>query len=417
MATMPSSSATSPTARWEPRLWGLLLVLAGNMLIDSLEVSVVLVALPSIGADLGLSLWAVQWTMSGFALGFAAFLLLGPRAIASWGRRRVYLAALVVFAAASVIGGLTDHAAVLMATRVLKGICAALTAPTGLAIITTTFEDGPRQRRAVSLYALFGAAGFTTGLLLSGALTGQSWRWTLLAPAPFALALLLPALKLIPREPARSVVPPFPLLRLLRNGPLIRAALGAATLNGTYLGLLLLVTFQGQHDEQWTPWQTALALLPACLPLALSAPFAARLVGRFGTERLIVLGALTPALGYGLYLNDPVPSPYAVSLLPTLLLVGLGFVLAFAALNMQATSRVAPADRAAAIPIYQTAVQLGAVITLVVIGRLLTSRDDVVAPLTLVTGLSVAGLLIALYGLRADGQSGIGAGETPQRSR
>src|SRR6185312_391810 len=93
-------------SRWNARKQALLFVLAGNMLIDALEISVVLPALPSMAEDLGLSIGEVHWVMSGFAAGFAALLLFGPALTKRWDRRRVYLAALLVFAAASVVGGL-----------------------------------------------------------------------------------------------------------------------------------------------------------------------------------------------------------------------------------------------------------------------------------------------------------------------
>lgn len=400
MTTLSPPHAPPAATGWSLRLWALLFVLAGNMLIDALEVSVVLVALPTIAGDLGLSLWTVQWLMSGFALGFAALLLLGPRITARWGRRPVYLTALLVFAAASVIGGVADSEALLIATRIVKGVCAALTAPTGLAIISTTFREGPEQRRAVSVYSLFGAAGFTVGLLLSGALTELSWRWTFLFPAPLALVLLLFGLRLIPRGPGRTDPPPLLKPALLRNGPLLRAALGAATLNGTYLGLLLLVTFRLDTEFGWSAWRTALAFLPACLPLAVSVLFAGRMAGRFGTGRLIALGALAPLLGYGYQAAPFTPDAYPTGVLPTMLLVGTGFVLAFAPLNIQATSEVAPADRPLAVPLYQTAVQLGAVLMLSLVAALLSAYPDERPALLLITAVGAAGLLIALTGLK-----------------
>ncbi|WP_157841214.1 MFS transporter, partial [Streptomyces wadayamensis] len=101
---------------------------------------------------------------------FGALLLFGGRLVAILGRRPVYLAALLVFAAASLVGALADHTALLVATRFVKGFCAALTAPTGLAIIASAFPEGPARSRALSVYSLFGASGFSVGLLLSGAL-------------------------------------------------------------------------------------------------------------------------------------------------------------------------------------------------------------------------------------------------------
>ncbi|MGP3922547.1 MFS transporter [Streptomyces sp. 8N616] len=408
MTSTLSHSHTPHTApRPHPRLWVLLCVLAGNMLLDALEVSVVLVALPTIADDLALSLWDVQWVMSGFALGFAALLLLGPRVTARWGRRRVYLAALLVFAAASLVGGLTDSAALLIITRVVKGVCAALTAPTGLAIISTTFPEGPQQRRAVSVYSLFGAAGFTAGLLLSGILTGADWHWTILFPAPVALVLLPFAARLIPEEAkdqdaaVRRTAPPLLRAALLCNGPLTRSALGAATLNGTYLSLLLLTTFVLQNEHGFTPWQTALAFLPACLPLAVSVLFAGRMVARFGAPRLIALGALAPALGYGFQLVPFGKDGYATGLLPTLLLVGAGFVLAFAALNMQATASVSAADRALAVPLYQTGVQLGAVLMLCLVAAVRETFPGERPAVLLITAVGGLGLLVAVSGLRS----------------
>ncbi|MGW7022518.1 MFS transporter [Streptomyces decoyicus] len=415
MTHLSLSPRASAAVRWSPRLWALLFVLAGNMLIDALEVSVVLVALPSISDGLGLSLGTVQWVMSGFALGFAAVLLLGPRITARWGRRRVYLVALFVFAAASLAGGVTDSAAFLITTRFVKGVCAALTAPAGLAIIGITFSEGPQQRRAVSVYSLFGAVGFTTGLLLSGTLTELSWRWVFFFPTPVALLLLVFGLRLIPGDPGRSGTLMTPRAALLRNGALVRSAVGAATLNGSYLGLLLLVTFQGQRNLGWTPLQTALAFLPACLPLAVSALFAGRLVARFGAARLIALGAFVPVVGYALYLRQPVPDGYLSGVLPTMLLVGAGFVLAFAALNMQAVSEVPPAERGLAVPLYQTGVQLGAVVTLSSVAAALGAHNGYRNALVLITAVGAAGSLVALTGLRGSHGPPIGTDEGTRR--
>ncbi|MFF2080901.1 MFS transporter [Kitasatospora sp. NPDC058162] len=407
MTTLPVDSATAATGR-PPRQRALLFVLAGNMLIDALEVSVLLVATPAVRDDLGLSLWNTQWVMSGFALGFAALLLLGPSVTARWGRRRVYLAALVVFVAASVAGGLADQGLLLVLTRVVKGMCAALTAPTGLAIIGTTFREGPEHRRAVSVYSLFGAVGFTAGLLCSGLLTGLTWRWSVVCSAPVALVLLVFALRLIPadREPAGGEpVGGGPRLRLrpallLRNGPLLRSALCAASLNGAYLGLLLLVTFQLHDELGWNSWQTALAYLPACVPLALSLPFSGQLVGRVGTDRLIVAGLLSATLGDALYLWRGTPDSYLTGVLPTMLLVGAGFVLSFAALNIQATSGIPAAEKRLAVPLYQTAVQLGAVLVLPAVAALIGDHGRYRPALLLITAVGAAGSLVALTGVR-----------------
>ncbi|GHF64585.1 MFS transporter [Streptomyces mashuensis] len=466
--TLTSSVAAASAGRWSPRLWGLLLVLAGNMLIDALEVSVAVVALPSVGDDLGLPPTSLQWAMSGFALGFGSLMLFGARVVALLGRRRMYLLALLGFAAASVISALASDPALFVATRFAKGFCAALTAPTGLAILSTTFAEGPDRDRAVSVYTLAGASGFTAGLLLSGALTSVDWRLTFVFPAPVVLVLYAFCLRLVPPDPQpggprrydvagaatfsgallalvygiasvpqhgwgsarvwasfaatvallvafttveRQVPQPLVRFSVLADPAMRRSALGAAALNGSYLGLLFIVTVQTQDHLGWGPMRTALAMVPASLPLAVTALLSGRLVRRFGAPRLIAVGAAGPLLGYALYLRLPAHPHYATDVLPTMLLVGAGFVASFAALNMQAVSGF-PADRRGeASGVYQTAVQIGAALMLVLTAALVEGygaptgasaravADGFRPAVRLVTAVGLLGLLVALTGV------------------
>jgi len=360
------------------------------MLLDAVEVSVVLPALAPVRTAFGLSPVGGQWLLSGFAIGFAALLLPGPWLAARWGRRRVYLAAMVVFALASVAGGLAGSAAVLIASRVVKGGCAALTAPAGLAIITTAVPEGAPRRRALAGYSLAGAAGFTTGLLLSGVLAGIGWRWVFFVPAVVAAALLAGAVRVIP--PARGPAPPRLGADVLRDRSLLRAGVGAAVLNGTYIGLLLVVVtaLAGRG-----PWPVAVALLPASLPLAVAAPFGPRLASRFGTPRLIAAGALCALAGDVVFLLHPAVSPYAATLLPVLLLVEAGFVLAFVALNIQATATIPAASRGVAVPVYQTFVQLGSALLLPFTALLLDRGGPRAAPV-LLTAVATLGVVAAV---------------------
>ena len=139
--------------------------------------------------------------VSGYVLGYGGLLLLGGRAADLLGRRRVFLAALAVFAVASLFGGLVSSAGLLIAARFIKGVAAAFTAPAGLSMLTTTFHEGPMRNRAISVYSAFGASGFSLGLVLSGLLTEVSWRLTLLVPAPVALITLIAGIRFIPRTP------------------------------------------------------------------------------------------------------------------------------------------------------------------------------------------------------------------------
>ncbi|MFE2154944.1 MFS transporter [Streptomyces lavendulae] len=457
-------STTNPPVGERTR-WALVAVLAANMLVDALEVSATLVALPAVGADLGAGAAGLQWLVSGFAAGFGGLLLLGGRLVESLGRRRVFLAALLVFAAASLAGALTDSLAALTATRVLKGCCVALTAPTGLAIITSAVPEGAARRRAVSLYSLFGATGFCAGLLLSGLFTGAGWRWTLAFPAPVALLLLAAGARLVPRdvrgtgggagvrgggvrgpgrhaaacgaaltgallllvyglahlagpgrEPARAAAAfagaallgavsvaaerrsPRPLVPpvLLRHGPLLRSALGAAALNGSYVGFLLIASLHLRETGR-SPWQTALVFLPAAAPLALSALHSARIAVRLGPARAVAAGAVLAPLGYALYPRAPDADPRWTVLLPATACVGAAFALAFTALHLQATGGVPARLQGAAGGLYQTFVQTGAALTAAPVAALYTVGR---APaLCLVTVIGAAGACVALGGL------------------
>ena len=197
-----SAALSAPQAgqQWDARLWGALVVLCGVLFLDGLDVSMVGVALPSIGADLDLSTSALQWVVSGYVLGYGGLLLLGGRFADLLGRRRVLLAALAVFTAASIVGGLVDDGTLLVITRFLKGAAAAFTAPASLSIITTTFAEGPARNRALAIYTACGASGFSLGLVFGGLLTELGWRWTFLLPVPIAIALLVAAPRVLAKD-------------------------------------------------------------------------------------------------------------------------------------------------------------------------------------------------------------------------
>ena len=193
-------AAVSSSSGWDARTWALLAVLCGVLFLDGLDVSMVGVALPSIQADLGLTTSQLQWVVSGYVLGYGGLLLLGGRSADMLGRKRVLIAGLSVFVVASAVGGLVNDGTLLVITRLLKGMSAAFTAPAGLSIITTTFSEGSNRNRALAIYTATGASGFSMGLVMGGLLTELGWRWTFLLPVPFALAILLVAPRVIPRD-------------------------------------------------------------------------------------------------------------------------------------------------------------------------------------------------------------------------
>src|SRR5262249_12951698 len=169
------------------------------------------VALPSIREDLNMSTSSLQWVVSAYVLGYGGFLLLGGRAADLLGRRRMFLISLAVFLVASGLGGLANSGTLLIATRFIKGVSAAFTAPAGLSLITTSFPEGPARNKAISASTATGATGFSLGLVFGGLLTEVSWRWVMFLPVPLDLATLAGAIRLVPASggPSRAAARSF----------------------------------------------------------------------------------------------------------------------------------------------------------------------------------------------------------------
>jgi len=419
-----SHSLDDGSGRLSKRAWGALLVLCGALFLDALDVSMVGVALPSIRSDLGLSTSSLQWVVSAYVLGYGGFLLLGGRAADLLGRRRVFLISLGVFVVASLLGGFAHDGTLLIATRFIKGMSAAFTAPAGLSIITTTFKEGQARNKALSVYTATGATGFSLGLVIGGLLTEAGWRWVFFLPAPVALVVLIAGIKLVPtseRVPrigrsfdatgavtitaamlllvytlvnapnvgwastrtlvsflgaaaflaafvAREQRTPTPLVRLgiLRSGALVRANLAAMALFGSWIGFQFIATLYMQQLRGWSALETGLAIFPAGLLVALFSTRIAPLVMRFGVTRLILAGLVSIVVGYLLFLPVGLESGYLTSLLPTFLLAGLGFALAFGPLNIAATSGVAAEEQGLAGGLLNTSFQFGGALALAV---------------------------------------------------
>jgi MFS family permease len=402
-----------------------LIVLGGALCLDGLDVSMVGVALPSIRSALGLSTSSLQWIVSGYVLGYGGLLLLGGRAADLLGRRRVFVAALAVFALFSLFGGLVSSPGLLIAARFVKGAAAAFTAPASMSLLTTTFPEGPLRNRAFSVYTVFGASGFSLGLVLSGVLTEVSWRWTLLVPAPVAAIVLAAALWLIPAGPRSSrrgrkfdlpgaltvtaamlllvytvvsaqqqgwgsarTVGSFAAVALLlgafgviesrsrdplvpfaifSSGALRRANIGAVTLFGSYISFQFLVTQYLQTLSGWSALSTALAFLPAGVTVVILSTRMAALLGRFGPAPLTALAFSCLVVAYVVFLRAGVVPDYPAVMLPTVLLLGLAFGLGFSSLSVAATAGVPNAEQGLAASLFQTSFQVGGAVVLAIV--------------------------------------------------
>jgi MFS family permease len=197
------TAAVAAEARNLPML-GALVLLAAVQLMVVLDTTIVNVALPSIQDGLGFSVGGIAWVVNGYALTFGALLLLGGRSGDLLGRRNVFIAALGVFAAASLLGGLSTGPSLLIVARVLQGASAAFAQATALSLIISTFPVGPARNRAVGVFAAMEGLGAAAGLLLGGVLVdAASWRWVFFVNVPVAALLAALAPRFI-RSPARQ---------------------------------------------------------------------------------------------------------------------------------------------------------------------------------------------------------------------
>ena len=423
---------------WDARLWGALLVVCGVIFLDGLDVSMVGMSLPSIGADLGVSLASLQWVVTGYVLGYGGLLLLGGRTADLLGRRRVFLIALAVFAVVSMLSSLATNPELLIAARFVKGIAAAFTAPAALSIITTTFHEGPDRNRALSIFTTCAASGFSMGLILGGALTEVGWRWTFLMPGPVALIVLLFAIKLIPNSPREESTGGYdvpgavivtagmlslvyavvgaqqagwasvqtiglfvlaavllagfvaielrtkhPLVRLgiLRNASLRRANLAILTVFGSYVAFQLIGTMYLQNLLGWSSFETALGFLPAGLLVATLSPNVGKIVDRVGTEKMIIVAMALFVAGYALSLRIGPESAYFSTVFPTIMLLGLGFAIGFPSLNIQAVSGVPDHEQGLASGLFNTSNQVGGAVVLAIVTAVISGQTvGVTAP-------------------------------------
>ena len=426
---MSIHAAESPSFGGTDRLsrlaWGTLLVLCGALFLDALDVSMMGVALPSIRTDLHMSTSSLQWVVSAYVLGYGGFLLLGGRAADLLGRRRVFLVALGIFLVASMLGGLANDGTLLIATRFVKGVSAAFTAPAALSIITTSFAEGPARNKALSVFTATGATGFSLGLVFGGLLTEIGWRWVFFLPAPVALVTLVAGYRLVPRDSRpvralrgfdvagavsmtsamlllvftlveapsvgwasvrtlgslagvvallaafvvreRTAAAPLVRLGILRSAPLVRANLAAMSLFGGWVGFQFITTLYLQQLRGWSALQTGLAIFPGGFLVALLSPRIAPLIMRFGVTRLIVGGMVSIGVGYALFLPIGLQSSYTFAMLPTFLLAGLGFALAFGPLNVAGTTGIAPEEQGLAGGLLNTSFQFGGALVLAVV--------------------------------------------------
>jgi EmrB/QacA subfamily drug resistance transporter len=414
---LPQAGRTADPARPDPRRWAALAVLSLAQFMVILDLTVVNVALPEIGADLALDRAGITWVMTGYTLAFGGLMLLGGRLADVAGRRRTFLAGLAVFTVASLVSGLAPGGEVLVAARVAQGVGAALLSPAALSIVTTTFH-GAERHRALGVWAAIGGAGAAVGVLVGGVLSGgPGWQWVFYVNVPVGVVvgLVLPRLvaagrpagrtgridlpgavlvtlatglliyglvragdagwasagALLPIAAGVAVLLGFAVLERAVRQPLVRLAVvarrqvaaGVAVMlaaSGLLLAGFFLSSQYLQRALELGPVRTGLAFLPVAVIITVGAHLGARLVGRAGPRRVAATGFAVAAVGAALLARLPADGSVLVDLLPGFMLLGGGLGAAFVTATTTALTGVGHDEAGLVSGLVNTGHELGA---------------------------------------------------------
>jgi EmrB/QacA subfamily drug resistance transporter len=416
-ADSPEAARTARGAASPQHRWLILGVIALAQLMIVLDATIMNIALPTAQRDLGFSVVDRQWVVTGYALAFGSLLLLGGKLADLLGRRVTFVAGLIGFAAASAVGGAAQNFAMLVAARACQGLFGALLAPSALSLLAVTFRNSRERERAFGVFGAVAGAGGAIGLLLGGILTEYlSWRWCLYVNLIFAGVAIFGALTLLHHDPPSDKPKlDLPGAALVSGGmfcivygfsnaalhswhapgtwgflavgvvlligfgwrethtrePLLPPRIVADRTRGAaYLtiliaaigmfGVFLFLTYYMQQTLGFSPVMTGVAFLPmvGCL-MASSITSNVVLMRRTGPRPLAPTGMLLAAIGLAVLTRIGVHSTYASHVLPSLLIIGLGFGLVFAPVFNSGTFGVAPRDAGVASATINTGQQLG----------------------------------------------------------
>ena len=392
-----------------------LAVIVTCQLMIVLDGTIVNIALPSIQRDLGFSESDLAWVLNAYALAFGGLLLLGGRAGDILGRRRMFIAGIALFTAASLLGGFATSPAWLLASRAAQGIGAAVAAPSALALILSTFPDGQERTRALSIFSAVSAFGASLGLIAGGMLTALvSWHWVMFVNVPFgiAIALLAPvAIVEPPRHAGRLDVPgaltgtlgtaslvygfirasghgwgdsqaviafvaaiallalflvierrtrePIMPLRLFADRNRASAYLNMMLVPAAMFGVFFFLTQYLQDVLGFNPIVAGVSFLPLTIVIFATSQAVPRLLPRFGPKPLLVTGGVLITLGMAWLTQISAATRYLSGLLGPMLLFGAGMGLTFTPLSVVILSGIEPSDSGTASGLLQTMQQVG----------------------------------------------------------
>jgi EmrB/QacA subfamily drug resistance transporter len=426
-------STNSPPARTSNR-WLVLVIACLAQFMVIIDATVVNVALPRIQTGLHFSPANLQWVVNAYTLIFGGFLLLGGRAADLLGRKRLFVAGIVLFSAASLLNGLAQSSTMLIIGRGIQGLGGALVSPAALSIITTTFTDRAERTRALGVWSAIAAAGAAVGLLMGGILTDlASWEWIFIVNVPVGIASVLLALRYVPESRIETEQRTFDLLGattvtaallvlvfaivkaqpwgwgspktigLLVGGvallgafleierrsaaPLMRLGIfrvrTLATGNSAMLlvasamfGMFFFASLYVQQILGYSPLKAGLAFLPVTVGMIIGSVAAQQLIKRVGIRNVAVAGIGLAAAGMVVLTQLPVHGSYAGNLLVGLLPMSIGMGLTFVPVTLLGTSGVTGEDAGLASGLFNTSQQVGGSLGLAILSTIAASHTS-----------------------------------------
>jgi EmrB/QacA subfamily drug resistance transporter len=426
---------TARSTRRRDGRWLALLILCMGDLVIVLDVTIVGVALPSIRQDLGFSETSLAWVVNAYLITFGGCLLLGGRLGDLLGHRRLFVTGIAFFTLASLMCGLAKSQGVLVGARAVQGVAGAIVSAVALSLIVNLFTEPAARAKAMGVFGFVAAGGGSVGVLLGGVLTDVlNWHWIFLVNVPIGVGVVVLAMKLLPaaRGPAadlrldvagavtvtaslmiavyaivdgnqegwlsahtvgllaaaavllalflgiealvRSPLMPLGLFRLrnVATANVVGILWAAAMFAWFFLSALYLQLVLG-----YSPLQVGLAFLPANLIMAVfSLGLSAKLVLRFGIRAPLATGLLLAAAGLLLFARAPVDGVFAVDVLPSMILLGLGNGMTFNPVLLAAMGDVEPGEAGLASGVVNTSFMLGGALGLAVLASLAASRTD-----------------------------------------
>ncbi len=397
------------TVSTDRRRWIALGLLATAQFVVVLDASIVNVALPSIGRALHFSQDSLSWVVNAYVLTFGGFLLLGGRLADLLGRRRVFIAGLIVFALASLAGGLAQSEAWLIVARAVQGLGAALLSPAALSIVTNTFTEGAERNRALGIWGGVAGSGGAAGVLLGGVLTaGPGWEWrafdvagAVAVTAGLSLlvytlvdarnagwgslqtvgllglsAALLAAFTAIELRSASPLVP----FRIFRSRTLTGANVSGLLVGASLFSMFFFISLYMQQVLGFGPLKTGVSYLPLAGTIIIAAGVASQLVTRLGFKPVLLTGFAFIAAALIWFGQVPWNGSYSSDVLGPMLLAAIGLGFSFVPVTIGAVSGVAQREAGLASGLINTSQQIGGALGLAVLATVANGRtSDIVA--------------------------------------